>query len=53
MGGEDSKLIIMEKKGASNYSQLFDFSLNSLCAAGTGSFLDQQAKRIGISIEKA
>ena len=51
MGGEDSKLIIMEKKDVSNYSQLSDFSLNSLCAAGTGSFLDQQAKRIGVSIE--
>ncbi|MEF8844760.1 MAG: acyl-CoA dehydratase activase, partial [Bacteroidales bacterium] len=27
-------------------------AMNSLCAAGTGSFLDQQAKRIGVSIEK-
>ena len=26
--------------------------MNSLCAAGTGSFLDQQANRIGVSIEK-
>ena len=51
MGGEDSKLIIMEKDGNSTFSRLSDFSLNSLCAAGTGSFLDQQAKRIGISIE--
>ncbi len=25
--------------------------MNSICAAGTGSFLDQQAKRIGVSIE--
>ncbi len=32
--------------------KLSDFVLNSLCAAGTGSFLDQQAKRIGVSIEK-
>jgi len=51
MGGEDSKLITMEKKGVTNSSQLSDFSLNSLCAAGTGSFLDQQANRIGVSIE--
>jgi predicted CoA-substrate-specific enzyme activase len=27
------------------------FSLNSSCAAGTGSFLDEQASRIGIAIE--
>lgn len=51
MGGEDSKLIIMERDGHASVSRLSDFSLNSLCAAGTGSFLDQQAKRIGISIE--
>ena len=26
--------------------------MNTMCAAGTGSFLDQQARRIGVSIEK-
>jgi len=51
MGGEDSKLIFMEETKAKSYSQLSDFSMNSLCAAGTGSFLDQQAKRIGVPIE--
>ncbi|HDZ41197.1 MAG TPA: CoA activase [Bacteroidetes bacterium] len=51
IGGEDSKLIQMEADGKLRASQLSDFSLNSLCAAGTGSFLDQQAKRIGIKIE--
>ncbi len=50
MGGEDSKLIFMDKLD-DNASRLSDFELNTLCAAGTGSFLDQQAKRIGISIE--
>lgn len=51
MGGEDSKLIFMDELDNSA-SRLSDFELNTLCAAGTGSFLDQQAKRIGISIEK-
>jgi predicted CoA-substrate-specific enzyme activase len=51
MGGEDSKLIFMDELD-NNASRLSDFELNTLCAAGTGSFLDQQAKRIGISIEK-
>ncbi len=50
MGGEDSKLIFMDKLDE-NASRLSDFELNTLCAAGTGSFLDQQANRIGISIE--
>ncbi len=48
MGGEDSKLILLETREAR--SLLKDFSMNSMCAAGTGSFLDQQAKRIGVSI---
>ncbi|MDD3811113.1 MAG: acyl-CoA dehydratase activase [Bacteroidales bacterium] len=52
MGGEDSKLIFMANGEVSEQSRLSDFSMNSLCAAGTGSFLDQQAKRIGVSIEK-
>jgi predicted CoA-substrate-specific enzyme activase len=50
MGGEDSKLIFMEC--SNGVPRLSDFSMNSICAAGTGSFLDQQAKRIGVSIEK-
>ena len=50
MGGEDSKLMFMEANG--HGSQLEDFVMNSICAAGTGSFLDQQAKRIGVSIEQ-
>ncbi|HEX2921922.1 MAG TPA: acyl-CoA dehydratase activase [Bacteroidales bacterium] len=52
IGGEDSKLIILEKDESSGESRLADFEMNSICAAGTGSFLDQQAKRIGVAIEK-
>jgi predicted CoA-substrate-specific enzyme activase len=50
MGGEDSKLLFMEDADIKGTSGLSDFCMNSLCAAGTGSFLDQQAKRLGISI---
>ena len=46
MGGEDSKLILMESR------QIRDFSMNSVCAAGTGSFLEQQAERLRLSIEE-
>jgi len=52
MGGEDSKLILMENGKDTEHSRLADFAMNSLCAAGTGSFLDQQAKRIGVPIEE-
>ncbi|MBI4827282.1 MAG: CoA activase [Nitrospinae bacterium] len=49
MGGEDSKLLMFkEEEGA---TVLEDFNMNNLCAAGTGSFLDQQANRIGYKIE--
>jgi predicted CoA-substrate-specific enzyme activase len=51
IGGEDSKLIILEKDPKNGHSRLVDFEMNSICAAGTGSFLDQQAKRIGVPIE--
>ncbi|MGI2335455.1 MAG: acyl-CoA dehydratase activase [Dehalogenimonas sp.] len=46
MGGQDSKLIIV-------YSGLVqDFAMNTVCAAGTGSFLEHQSRRLGLSIEE-
>ena len=48
MGGEDSKLILLSQDG----STINDFSMNSVCAAGTGSFLDQQAERLRLTIEE-
>jgi len=49
MGGQDSKLIFVS--AAQGRSRVRDFALNTVCAAGTGSFLDQQAQRLGIDIE--
>lgn len=46
IGGQDSKIIIM-KDGL-----VEDFAMNTVCAAGTGSFLDRQAGRMGITIEE-
>lgn len=51
IGGEDSKLIIL-KSTSSGELIIEDFSMNTICAAGTGSFLDQQANRLGLSIEE-
>ncbi|MCP4399837.1 MAG: CoA activase, partial [bacterium] len=52
IGGADSKLILLEQDPHSQEIVLEDFAMNSVCAAGTGSFLDQQASRLGISIEE-
>jgi len=49
MGGQDSKLIFLSCE--QGIGRVRDFVLNTVCAAGTGSFLDQQAQRLGISIE--
>ncbi|MGE5404720.1 MAG: acyl-CoA dehydratase activase [Candidatus Saccharibacteria bacterium] len=46
IGGQDSKLIILQN------GVVVDFSMNTVCAAGTGSFLDQQALRLKIPIEE-
>jgi len=52
MGGEDSKLILVDYDGSNGDFKISDFSMNTLCAAGTGSFLDQQASRLGLTIEE-
>lgn len=46
IGGQDSKIILI-RNGA-----VVDFAMNSVCAAGTGSFLDRQAERLDIPIEQ-
>ena len=49
MGGQDSKLIFLSTE--QKLGRVRDFALNTVCAAGTGSFLDQQAQRLGVDIE--
>lgn len=44
IGGQDSKIIILRE------GIVTDFAMNTVCAAGTGSFLDQQAARLQIDI---
>jgi predicted CoA-substrate-specific enzyme activase len=46
IGGQDSKIIIMRD------GIVTDFAMNTVCAAGTGSFLDHQADRLKIPIEQ-
>jgi predicted CoA-substrate-specific enzyme activase len=46
IGGQDSKVTIIED------GIVVDFAMNLVCAAGTGSFLDSQARRLDISVEE-
>lgn len=52
LGGQDSKFLSVRWDPATAQLVLEDFAMNALCAAGTGSFLDQQAERLGISIDQ-
>ena len=45
IGGQDSKIILIENKIVT------DYAMNTLCAAGTGSFLSSQAKRLGVDVK--
>jgi len=53
MGGQDSKVIFLAdaSEAGADQTDMVDFSMNTNCAAGTGSFLDQQASRLGVQIE--
>ena len=44
IGGQDSKYISIRD------GVLADFEMNKICAGGTGSFLEEQAQRLGIQI---
>lgn len=45
IGGQDSKYISINDK------HVVDFQMNKICAAGTGSFVEEQSIRMGIPIE--
>jgi predicted CoA-substrate-specific enzyme activase len=46
IGGQDSKIILIRD------GVVVDFGMNTVCAAGTGSFLEHQASRLNIEIEE-
>lgn len=45
IGGQDSKIILI------NNGVVMDYAMNTLCAAGTGSFLSSQAKRLDLELQ--
>lgn len=44
IGGQDSKYIYMHKGIVNN------FEMNKICAAGTGAFIEEQVKKLGIQV---
>jgi predicted CoA-substrate-specific enzyme activase len=46
IGGQDSKVILVSD------GLVRDFGMNTVCAAGTGSFIDHQANRLGLNLEE-
>ena len=47
IGGQDSKVIRIDEEG-----RVLHFVMNDKCAAGTGRFLEMQAKALGLSMEE-
>ncbi|MFH1026747.1 MAG: acyl-CoA dehydratase activase, partial [Pseudomonadota bacterium] len=46
IGGQDAKYISLQD------GTIVDFAMNKVCAAGTGSFLEEQAEKLGIKIDQ-
>ncbi|MBU0640732.1 MAG: hypothetical protein KKB50_17855 [Planctomycetes bacterium] len=52
IGGQDSKYISLQPEGGtSTDTVVVDFTMNDACAAGTGSFLEERAEELGVSIK--
>src|SRR5512146_3226420 len=52
MGGETSKYLHLEPTARSKYLGIVDYQSSGDCAAGTGSFIDQQATRLLYNVEE-
>ncbi len=50
MGGESSKYLLLAHNADGSYG-IVDYATNGDCAAGTGSFIDQQAGRLKYAVE--
>ena len=47
IGGQDTKLINLDEEG-----KVADFRMNRKCASGTGAFLEEMARRMGIPLKE-
>jgi predicted CoA-substrate-specific enzyme activase len=53
IGAQTSRWVLVDRAGgASAEPEILDFSLNDVCAAGSGAFIEQQAARLKLTIEE-
>ena len=52
IGGEHSKFVRLGSAPGNGRRTLRDFQVNSVCSAGTGAFLEQEAHRLDLSIDE-
>ncbi len=52
IGGEHSKFVRLSPAPTNGRRTLRDFQVNSVCSAGTGAFLEQEAHRLDLSIDE-
>jgi predicted CoA-substrate-specific enzyme activase len=52
MGGQNSKYICLDKDPKTSTTGISDYQMSGDCAAGTGSFLDQQAVRLKYDVHQ-
>jgi len=52
MGGETSKFLQLRRNDRSRTASIVDYQTNGDCAAGTGSFIDQQAGRLHYQVNQ-
>ncbi len=53
IGAETSRYFLLGREDGSPRLQVLDYARSGECAAGTGSFIDQQALRMGYAVEEA
>ncbi len=52
VGGEKARYIALEEEAEGGSAGIVDYELSGECAAGTGSFLDQQATRLRFGVDE-
>jgi predicted CoA-substrate-specific enzyme activase len=52
IGGQNSKYIALENDSLTGITGISDYQMSGDCAAGTGSFLDQQAVRLKFDVDQ-
>ena len=51
LGGQDAKMLFFHAEAPGEAPQVSDMRMNGSCAGGTGAFIDEMAKLLGVSAE--